>query len=80
MATAWLLVAVGMPSPRYLRNQMVNVGTISAERAYELASRFKKVPGVVEAVVVAEEGVAYLKVDSALLDEAALREFSAVKA
>lgn len=80
MAAAWVLVAVGMPSPRYLKNQMIVVGTISAEQACELASRFKRVAGVVEAVVVAEEGVAYLKVDSALLDEAALREFSAAKA
>ncbi len=80
MAAAWGVVAVGMPSPRYLRNQMVNVGATSAERAYELATRLRKVPGVVEAVVIAEEGVAYLKVDSALLDETVLREFSAVKA
>ncbi|MEO6696557.1 MAG: MFS transporter, partial [Gammaproteobacteria bacterium] len=48
--------------------------------ASELVSRLKKVPGVVEAVVIAEEGVAYLKVDSALLDEAALSEFSAARA
>ena len=41
MAAAWALVAVGMPSPRYLRNQMVRVGTVSAERASELVSRLK---------------------------------------
>jgi predicted MFS family arabinose efflux permease len=80
MAAVWALVALGMASPRYLKNQMVNVGAISAEQAHELASRFKTVMGVVEAVVIAEEGVAYLKVDSALLDETALREFSAAKA
>ena len=34
-------------------------------------------PGVDEVVVVAEEGVAYLKVDNARLDSARLQEFSA---
>jgi hypothetical protein len=34
------------------------------------------VPGVAEAVVIAAEGVAYLKVDRRTLDETALQAFS----
>ena len=39
--------------------------------------RLSAVPGVAEAVVVAAEGVAYLKVDRRTLDEAALRACAA---
>ena len=42
-----------------------------------LALRLCEVPGVEEAVVVAADGVAYLKVDRRALDELMLRAFAA---
>jgi MFS family permease len=76
LAAAWLLFAASMQPPRHLASRLLRVGPQTARQAQDLSLRIAAVAGVVEAVVVAEEGVAYLKVESALLDEAALREFS----
>ncbi|MDS4020322.1 MAG: MFS transporter [Candidatus Competibacter sp.] len=76
-ALAWLLVAWTMRSPRYLSSYLLNVGALDEVEARLLALRLGQVPGVAEAVVVAAEGVAYLKVDRHALDEVALRELVA---
>ncbi|HEY5789439.1 MAG TPA: MFS transporter [Gammaproteobacteria bacterium] len=80
LTVTWLLLALPMRPPRYLASRMLQVGPLSPRQAQDLSRRIGGIPGVVEAVVVAEEGVAYLKVDSGLLDEAALREFSPASA
>lgn len=80
VAALWGFLAWGMPSPRYLRSHMVNVGAVDAEQAQHLVTRLRQVPGVIEAVIIVEDGIAYLKVDSKLLDEEALGRFSAVHA
>ena len=76
-ALAWLLVGWTMKNPRYLSNYLLNVGDLDEAEARLLALRLSEVQGVAEAVVVATEGVAYLKVDRHTLDEAALREMVA---
>ncbi|MFO1423077.1 MAG: MFS transporter [Candidatus Competibacteraceae bacterium] len=76
-ALAWLLVAWTMKNPRYLSSYLLNVGNLNEVEARLLASRLSEVQGVAEAVVVAAEGVAYLKVDRNALDEAALRACAA---
>jgi hypothetical protein len=55
------------------------VGEVSEEEAHHLSQQLAAVAGVAEAVVIAEEGVAYLKVDQHILDEAALHELSAMQ-
>jgi MFS family permease len=72
----WLAVAAGMSNPRSLRLRMLNVGQLSAAEAGALGRRLAQIPGVAEAVVVAEEGMAYLKVDARELDAEALDQFS----
>ncbi len=76
VAAVWLLVAVTMRNPRYLGSYLVNVGPVSEEEARRLAMQMTQVTGVAEAVIVPEDGVAYLKVDNHALDEEALRRFS----
>jgi MFS family permease len=76
-ALLWALAMVGMPNPQTLSSYMLNVGRLSADRARVIADRLARVEGVAEAVIIPEDGVAYLKVDPKLLDEARLREFSA---
>jgi MFS family permease len=73
-ALAWLLVAWTMANPRYLSSYLLNVGDLDEVEARLLALRLGEIRGVAEAVVVAAEGVAYLKVDRHVLDEIALRE------
>lgn len=72
----WLGVAATMRAPRHLSTRLLAVGPLGAAEADALAARLAAVPGVAEAVVVAEDGVAYLKVDRATLDEQALARLS----
>lgn len=78
-AMLWLWIASGMDNPSSLRSRLLHVGELDEEEARRLTLRLRGITGVAEAVVVPEDGVAYLKVDQRALDEAALREFSAVK-
>ena len=72
-ALAWLLVAATMGAPQRVSNQMIAVGPIGADGILDLERRLLAVPGVRDAVVALEEGVAYLKVDSRELDSARLQ-------
>lgn len=79
-ALVWFLVASTMRNPRYLSSYLLNIGAINESEAQHLAMRLTEVRGVAEAVVIAADGVAYLKVDQHALDEDALREFSVAEA
>ncbi len=80
LALVWLLLAAPMRQPRQLASRLLRVGTLTPRQAQALSQRLGGIDGVVEAVVVADEGVAYLRVEEAQLDEAALREFSPTSA
>jgi MFS family permease len=69
----WLYLAYGMKAPPAVKNLMFHISALSAEDARRLEQKLKAVMGVAEASVMADEGVAYLKVDSRRLDEQALR-------
>ena len=69
---AWLWLASGMRSPPAVKNLMFHVAVPDAAAARRIEQRLAAVPGVVEALVLAEEGAAYLKVDRRALDEPAL--------
>jgi MFS family permease len=70
LALAWLLAAVTMAQPSYLTTRLVPIADGKAGDAESLAARLRQVPGVAEAVVIAEEKLAYLKVDSKSFDAA----------
>jgi MFS family permease len=76
LSAVWFLAAATMQSPRYLSSHLVRVGPVSEEQARHLVGEFTKVTGVAEAVVIAEDGVAYLKVDLHALDREALKAFA----
>jgi MFS family permease len=80
LALLWLLVTMSMASPRYLSSYILNVGQVNELEAHQLAAKLSTLPGVAEAVVIVEEGVAYLKVDRNTLNEEALQQFSAARA
>ena len=73
MMGAWLMVAFSMRPPPVIKTRMFNVGIIHSDRAALLRTRLASVAGVVEAAVLAEEGVAMLKVHRAGWDESAAR-------
>jgi len=70
LALAWLLAAATMAQPSYLTTRLVPIADGKAGDAESLAARLRQVPGVAEAVVIAEEKLAYLKVDSKSFDAA----------
>jgi MFS family permease len=70
LAFAWLAAAATMKEPSYLSTRLVPLGERAARDAEHLAARLRQVPGVAEAVVIAEEKLAYLKVDSKSFDAA----------
>ena len=76
-AAIWLLLAFGMRRPGRYVSRLVNLGDLADPGGGDIVRRLQGVPGVVEAVVVADEGVAYLKVDRDRLDSMALDEIVA---
>ncbi len=70
LALIWLLAAATMAQPSYLTTRLLPIADGRAGDAASLAARLRQVPGVAEAVVIADEKLAYLKVDSKSFDAA----------
>ncbi len=76
LAGVWLVLAVTMQQPSYLSSYLLRVGEVDFKRAEELVNQLSEIPGVEEAVVIPEDGMAYLKVDKKLLNREELMAFS----
>ncbi|UAW98117.1 MFS transporter [Halopseudomonas nanhaiensis] len=71
LALSWLAIGVTMSQPPYVKSYRLPLpDTHSRDEA--LLRRILAVPGVAEAVIVAEEAAAYIKVDTQVLDREAL--------
>ena len=71
LCAVWLLVTWSMREPPYVTGLRLPLSS-SAVRNPSLAEEMLRVAGVSDAVVIAEEGAAYVKVDMKSLDRAAL--------
>lgn len=69
IALLWLALAATMRQPSYLTTRLVRIGDSHAFDAETLAAKLRHVPGVADAVVIAEDRLAYLKIDSKIFDE-----------
>ncbi len=67
-AVIWFVAAIGMAKLGYLTTRIIPTGDVQKDDAERLAGRLRRLPGVVDAVVVAEEKLAYLKVNSKTFD------------
>jgi MFS family permease len=76
IALVWFTIASGMSKPSYLSSYLIHVGVKKPDEAESLQAKLQNIPGVGEAVVMADEGVAYLKVDTHCVDFGILDEFS----
>ena len=65
----WLILAVTMKAPAAVRSKMYHVQEMDLNRSRELSRQLAAIPGVYEALVLVNEGVAYLKVDMKGFDE-----------
>lgn len=72
----WFVLGLSMGNPEYLSSYLLKVGQLSMDNANTLVDQLTQVKGVAEAVVIPEDGVAYLKVDRKALDENRLREIT----
>jgi len=70
----WWILALTMRSPSYLSSMVVAVRELTQTEADELAKKLAQIPGVAEAVVIADEAEAYLKVDNRTLDREAVSQ------
>jgi MFS family permease len=68
LALLWLIAAATMAQPSYLTTRLLPIGNGQAAEPESLAAKLRQVPGVAVAVVIAEEKLAYLKVDSKTFD------------
>ena len=66
----WLVLAITMKAPAAVRTKMYHVQEMETGKANELSRELASLSGVHEALVLASEGVAYLKVDMKGFDEA----------
>jgi len=78
VALIWFFLAATMINPRYLSSHMIKVGDMDEKQARHLVAELTAVTGVAEAVVVIDDGIAYLKVDRHALDYSALQQYAQV--
>lgn len=69
LCIGWLLLALSMQTPPAVRTCMYHIRNLDVAQANVLSAALARLEGVVEAVVIAEEGVAYLKVRMSGWDE-----------
>ena len=74
LSLMWVLLAVFMRSPRFLHSMMLNIPSCNSQQASQLLSKLQAIIGVEEAVVLAQEGVIYLKIDKNKLNEKDLQQ------
>jgi len=73
LMAVWLLASLSMTAPPAIKTRMFRVGAMPVDQAALLKAQLAGLAGVVEAVVLAEEGVAMLKVSLSGWDEVAAR-------
>jgi len=73
----WFSLAVFMKKPGHYSTYLLNIGAVEEAAVPDLTGGLAAVAGVIEAVVIGEEGVAYLKVEKRILDEEKLLSFAA---
>jgi MFS family permease len=73
LMAVWLVASLSMQPPPAIKTRLFRVGVMAEDQAALLKGQLAAVSGVVEAVVMAEEGVAMLKVSIKGWDEASAR-------
>lgn len=71
----WLLVLFTGARPALFESRLLRIPDATAAEASGLSEELVRIPGVLEATVVADEGVAYVKIDSERLDEDRLARY-----
>ncbi|MDQ2995123.1 MAG: MFS transporter [Pseudomonadota bacterium] len=73
LSAIWLLLAFNMAKPAALQTRLIPLSTLDSAQAHELTRRLNMITGVVEAAILLDDGIAYLKVNNTILDKSALQ-------
>jgi len=79
MLFIWFCIAALMKKPSHYNTYLLKVGKVDNASVAELTRKLTAIAGVIEAAVIGEEGVAYLKVEKRILDEEKLLSFAVTK-
>lgn len=80
VVSLWLVLAWQLPQPTFYTSRLLKLDPKRLLSPQALQRELMQITGVKEVAVVAEEGVAYLKVDKATLDETGLSAFAPTSA
>lgn len=69
LGAGWFVIAFTLPTPPQISSWLLPVGELTDENANQLHQELNKQPGVVEATIIIEECIAYLKVDDTKVDK-----------
>ncbi|MHB8416211.1 MAG: MFS transporter, partial [Acidiferrobacteraceae bacterium] len=72
----WLTLATRMKEPRYFASYVLRLAKLTPKDSDALRAAVARIPGVMDIAMAPDEGVAYLRIDRATVDEEQLRAFS----
>ena len=72
----WAGLAITMKKPFFFTSYLLKVGEVTEEKADEILKELSGVSGVVDVTVIAEDGIAYLKIDKQKINMDQLHKFA----
>jgi len=75
----WAGIAITMKRPHFYTSYLMKVGEVSEQQAEEIIRGLSILPGVMDVTVIAEDGVAYLKLEKEHVDMDEVHRFAAVE-
>ena len=76
LAASYLLIALFMCKPLYLETTIIPLKALKHEDISRFEQKLNTIPGIIETLILLEHGIAYLKVDSTILDKSALNRIT----
>ena len=72
----WAGMAITMKRPLFYTSYLLNVGEVTEQEAQDIIKDLSQVAGVKDVTVIAEDGVAYLKIDKEQVNMDELHQFA----
>lgn len=74
-ALLWLMLTLSLPTPKFYKSRLLKLNPSRLSDSHATSTALSSINGVKEVAIATEEGVAYLKVDNAELNESDLLAF-----
>ena len=76
LLVVWAGLAITMKKPLFHTSYLLNVGEVTETEAQNIIKDLSQVVGVVDVTVIAEDGIAYLKIDKQIINMDELHRFA----